>query len=365
MKFSILKDSLLDGLQKVLPVISTRSTLPVLYNVHFKADQDKVWLTATDLDITIRTAVEAKVSRAGEITLPAKRLFSIVKELPVNEIEIDVGDDLYAKVQAGASYFKLVGISAEDFPPLPKLSSPRTLTINQGLWKTMLKSVHYAASSDESRPMLNGVLLSAKGGKLVMVATDGRRMAMWEEEFNITRDLEVECTIPNNTVHELLTVLKDDGPMKVSISDKQIEAEREDLMLVSKLVDHMFPNYRQVIPSGAEYRVTLEREAFLGAVRRASLLISEKTGAVTLNFSKNHLEVYSISAEAGEAKEKLAVKYSGKDIAISFNPEYLMDPLRNITSEEVSFEFSDEMGPCTIKTDKPFLYVLMPMRNRP
>lgn len=362
MKLIVNKDAILEGLQIVSSIVSTRSTLPVLYNVYLKAEKDKLWLTSTDLEVTVRTSVEARVSRTGGTTLPARRIFSIFKELAVNEIEIDVDDKDNAVIRAGASYFKILGISEDEFPPLPKFQGNRVYTLEQKLFKTILQSVHYAASADEARPMLNGVLMSFKGGKLCVVATDGRRMAMWEQEFEIGRDQEGEWIVPTKTVNELLKVLKEEGTLRVQVSENQVAFEFDSMLINSKLIDHTYPNFRQVIPSGSEQRISLERELTLNAIRRVAVLLSDRNAPVTLMFTKNHLEISAVASDVGEAKEKIAIKYSGKDLTVAFNPDFLMDPLRNLTGDEVTLAMNDELSPCVIRTDKPFLYVLMPMR---
>jgi DNA polymerase-3 subunit beta len=362
MKLTVNKDAVLEGLQKVQSIVSTRSTLPVLYNVYLKAEKDRLWLTSTDLEVTVRTSVDAKIARTGGTTLPARRVFSIFKELPANEIEIDVDDKDTASIRAGASFFKILGISEDEFPPLPKFQGNRAYTVEQKLFKSMLQATHYAASTDETRPMLNGVLLSFKGGKLCVVATDGRRMAMWEQEMEISREQEGEWIIPTKTVNELLKSLKDEGDLKIQVSENQVAFEYDSLLVISKLVDHTYPNFRQVLPGGAEERISLERELVLNAVRRVALLLNDRSNAITLHFAKDHLEISAVASDIGEAKEKVAIKYRGKDITVAFNPDFLMDPLRNLDGDEVAVELSDELSPCLIRNDKPFQYVLMPMR---
>ncbi|HMP75311.1 MAG TPA: DNA polymerase III subunit beta [Kiritimatiellia bacterium] len=362
MKLTVNKDAVLEGLQKVQSIVSTRSTLPVLYNVYLKAEKDRLWLTSTDLEVTVRTSVDAKVARTGGTTLPARRVFSIFKELPVNEIEIDVDDKDVASIRAGASFFKILGISEDEFPPLPKFQGNRTYSLEQKLFKNMLQSVHYAASTDETRPMLNGVLLSFKGGKLNVVATDGRRMAMWEQDLEVSRELEGEWIVPTKTVNELLKTLKDEGDVRIQVSENQISFEHDSLLVISKLVDHTYPNFRQVIPQGTDERISLERELVFNAVRRVALLLNDRSNSITLHFTKDHLEISAVASDIGEGKEKVAIKYRGKDITVAFNPDFLMDPLRNLSGDEVGFELSDELSPCLIRNDKPFLYVLMPMR---
>lgn len=363
MKLTVNKDAILEGLQKVQAIVSTRSTLPVLYNVYLKAEKDRLWFTTTDIDVTIRTSVAANVARTGGTTLPARRLFGLVKELAATEIDIDVNDKDIATIRAGSFVSKVIGISDEEFPPMANVQAHRSYSIEQKLLKSMLQSTYYALSTDETRPMLNGVLLSFKGGKLCVVATDGRRMAMWEQEMEISREAEGEFIIPTKTINELTKSLKDEGVAKLQLSDNQISVEFDNVLLTSKLIDHTYPNFRQVIPPGSDERITVERELVLNAVRRVSMLIPDQnTGSVTLVFSSDHLEVSTSASDVGEATERVAIKYRGKDLKVSFSPIFLMDPLRNLSSDELVFEVSDELSPCVIRNDKPFLYVLMPMR---
>ncbi len=362
MKLTVNKDALLEGLQKVQSIVSTRSTLPVLYNVYLKAEKDRLWLTSTDLEVTVRTSVDAKVIRTGGSTVPARRVFSIAKELPANEIDLEVDDKDVACIRAGASFFKILGISEDEFPPLPKFQGNRTYSVEQKLFKAMVQATHYAASSDETRPMLNGLLLSFKGGKLTVVATDGRRMAMWEQELEVSRELEGEYIVPTKTVNELLKSLKDEGDLRIQVSENQISFEYDGLLVISKLIDHTYPNFRQVLPGGRDERISLERELVLNAVRRVALLLNDRSSSITLHFGKDNLDISAMASDVGEGKERVPIKYRGKEVSIAFNPDFLLDPLRNLSCDEVSIELSDELSPCLLKADQPFLYVLMPMR---
>lgn len=362
MKLVVNKDVLLDGLQKVQSIVATRSTLPVLYNVFLKAEKDRLWLTATDLEVTVRTSLEAKVARTGGTTVPARRFFSICRELPANEIEIDVDDKDVASVRAGAAFYKIIGIAEDEFPPLPKFQGNRSYSIDQKLFKTMLASTHYAASTDTSRPALSGVLASFKGGKLNMVATDGRRMALWEQELATTKETEGDYIIPAKTVGELLRSLGEEGDLRIQVAETQIAFEFGQMLVMSKLIDAAYPNFRQVIPTEQGERVSLEREMLLHAVRRVALLLSDKSNSVTLTFGKDSLEVSASAADVGEATEKVSMKHRGKEMSIAFNPDFLMDPLKTLDSDEVSLELSNELSPAVLRSDKPFLYVIMPMR---
>jgi len=362
MKFSATKEKLLEGLQQVQNVVSTRTTLPILSNVLLQAKEGAVHLTTTDLDVGVRGSFEANVDKVGATTLPARRLFTIIRELPSSEISIEVDGKNAASIRSGQSFFKILGLPEEEFPPLPKFENAKVVTMRQKDLHDGLRKTAYAISTDETRYVLNGVLFSFKENKLTLVATDGRRLAMLDIELEFPRSHEAEIIVPTKAVTELQRLLKDDGEVKISVGSGQIAFDLNNTLLVSKLIEGNYPNYKQVIPSEAKERVTLERETFLNSLRRVSLLASDKSNSIKLNFSKNNIEITANTPEVGEARESLPVAYKGRDFAIAFNPEFLMAPLRNLTEDEVFFDLIDEMSPGVLKIQTPFLYVLMPMR---
>jgi len=362
MKLKITRTSLLDALQIIQGIVATRTTVPILSTVLFKADKGKLSLTSTNLEVSVRCAVDAETSKNGAAALPARRLMSIVRELPADEVEIEVDEKYAASIRCGSSFFKVMGMSDEEFPPLPNLEGGFAYTLEQGTFKEMLKNVAYAASTDETRYVLNGVLMTFKGDKLILVATDGRRLTLVEHEMEFPKEAEADFVVPSKATNELLHALKDEGELKITSSGNQVAFEFGDNMVISKLIEGTYPNYKQVIPAQSDERVQLERETLLTAVRRVALLTSEKTNSVKLEFTKNQLRISAVTPEVGEAYESLAIKYSGKDISVAFNPEYTMDPLRHLTGDEVYLELTDELSPGVVKCNIPFLYVLMPMR---
>lgn len=362
MKFSVTKEKLLEGLQQVQNVVSTRTTLPILSNVLLQAKGESVHLTTTDLDVGVRGSFEAKVDKEGATTLPARRLFSIIRELPSSEISVEVDSKNAASIRSGQSFFKILGLPEEEFPPLPKFDNAKVVTMRQKDLRDGLRKTAYAISTDETRYVLNGVLFSFKENKLTLVATDGRRLAMLDIELEFPRSHEADIIVPTKAVTELGRLLTDDGDVKVSVGSGQIAFDLNGTLLVSKLIEGNYPNYKQVIPAEAKERVTLERETFLNSLRRVSLLASDKSNSIKLNFSKNNIEITANTPEVGEAKESLAVAYKGREFSIAFNPEFLMAPLRNLAEDEIFLDLIDEMSPGVIKIQSPFLYVLMPMR---
>jgi len=267
-----------------------------------------------------------------------------------------------ASITSGQSFFKIVGLSEDEFPPLPKFDGGFSYSLDQGVFKEMLQKTVYAASTDETRYILNGNLLSFKGDKLTVVATDGRRLALVEHELEFPKEAESDMIVPTKAVNELLHALHDDGPMKIQTTKNQVAFQFGDVLLISKLIEGTYPNFKQVVPSQCEQRVTIEREMLLTAIRRVALLASEKSNSIKMTFAKNKVLVSAVTPDVGEAHESLAVKYAGKEITVAFNPDFVMDPLKNLTCDEVYFEMTDELSPGVIKCDVPFIYVLMPMR---
>jgi DNA polymerase III subunit beta len=362
MKFSATKEKILEGLQQVQNVVSTRTTLPILSNVLLQAKEGTVNLTTTDLDVGVRGGFEATVDKGGASTLPARRLFTIIRELPSSEISVEVDAKNAASIRSGQSFFKILGLPEEEFPPLPKFENAKVVTMRQKDLRDGLRKTAYAISTDETRYVLNGVLFSFKENKLTLVATDGRRLAMVDIELEFPRSHEADIIVPTKAVTELQRLLTDDGDVKISVGSGQIAFDLNNTLLVSKLIEGNYPNYKQVIPSEAKERVTLERETLLNSLRRVSLLASDKSNSIKLNFSKNNIEITANTPEVGEARESLPVAYKGRDFSIAFNPEFLMAPLRNLAEDEIFFDLIDEMSPGVLKIQTPFLYVLMPMR---
>jgi len=367
MNLTITKEQILAGLQAVQNVVSTRTTLPILSNVLLRAEKDRVEFTATDLDVTIACSVEAKVKKPGATTVPVKKLFGITRELNGSEIDLEVDEKNICSVRCGASFYKIHGLGADEFPPLPKFKDEKKVSLSQETLKAMMRKTSFAVSSDESRYVLNGIFISLKDHKMTLVATDGRRLALVDEEVDISEKSSGEFIVPAKAVTELNRLMQDKGEVEIKFGENQASFALKDdkgfsVLLITKLIEGNYPNYRQVIPSETKERVPLVREEFLQALRRAEIMTSEKANSVKLTFGKNNLAITANSPEVGEARESLAVNYKGKEIAIAFNPRYLIDALAALTEDEVFFELVDELSPGVLKINGPFLYVVMPMR---
>ena len=362
MKFTISRATLLDALMKVQNVVGTRSTLQILSNALLRAEGGHLQVTTTDLDISIRCRVEAAVASEGGTTLPVRRLVGIVRELPEPNIEIEVSEEDVATMQCGTSFFKIIGLPERDFPPVPSEDGTVCYRIEAQVLREMLRKTAYAVSTDETRRVLTGILMSFKEGKLTLVATDGRRLAMIEREIEFPAESEGDFVLPSKSAAELIHILGDEGDVRIFMQNGQAVFEAGDTTLSTKLIDNIYPNYRQVIPSGCDERVVVGREELMNALRRVSMMRSEKSVSARLTFADNRLLIVWQNIELGEARETVPIKYSGKEICVTFNPEYIIDPLRNLESDEVYIEMSNGHSPAIIKCDQPFLYVLMPLR---
>src|SRR6476661_548721 len=343
MNLTISKEQIMNGLQAVQNVVSNRTTLPILSNVLLRAEGDKLELTATDLDVTIACSVEAKVKKPGASTVPVKKLFGIVRELGNSEIDIEVDDKNTCSVRSGASFYKINGLSADEFPPSPKFKEDKKIVLPQEKIKGMMKKTSFAISTDESRYVLNGIFISLKEHKMTMVATDGRRLALVDEEVDVSEKSQGEFIAPAKAVNELNRLLQEKGDVEITYTDNQAAFELKDekgfsILIITKLIEGSYPNYRQVIPAEAKERVSLSREEFLHALRRAEIMTSDKSNSVKLAFTKNNLAITANSPEVGEARESLAINYKGKEMSIAFNPKYLIDALNALPNDEVFIE---------------------------
>ncbi|MBL4576749.1 MAG: DNA polymerase III subunit beta [Opitutaceae bacterium] len=372
MKFKINRDHFTNGLQQVLNVVGSKATMPILSNVLIEAEGDHISLTTTNLDMGIRCRIKASVGEVGAITLPVRKLATIVRELPNLDVQIESSSNHQIKITSGGSIFRIMGIGKEEFPPLPEFSDEKAFQMEQSQLSTMLKSVSYAQSGDETRYILNGVYFSFQDGKLTLVATDGRRLALIAKELEFPADQGGNIILPAKTVAELLRLLEKGEKLKIAFNDRrvafQIYTDDDesgfvgDTFLVSKVVEGNYPNYQQVIPKETHQRIKVERELLLQCVHRAALVTSEKSNSVKIKVSNNLLEITASSPDFGEAHESLAISYSGPDLQVAFNPQFVMDPLKALSKDEVFFEVKDEVSPGVFKTLENFLCVIMPVR---
>ena len=362
MQFKIIRSKFLDGLKCVQNIVAGKGSLAILQNVLLEANGKELKMTTTDLDISINAVCECEVQEHGNTTLPVKLLFNAITKVAEGEVTVEVDSKERATISAGNAKFKLAGMPESEFPRLPKDEEAYEYTIPQQTLKEMLRKVSYAASQDDTRRTLKGVLMSFKDSKLTMVATDGRRLALVENEIEFPKEAEKDIVLPSKAVAELTRSLSGESDLKIMVRKSQICFQFENLMIYSKLMDDAYPNYKQVIPADTIEHITVDRQLLLDALDRASVMTMDEAHSTKLIFESGKLTVTSAASDIGEAKDEVAIKYAGERIEIMFNPSYVMDPLKAIDDDEVTINLNNGHSPAVIKCSIPFLYVLMPLR---
>ncbi len=360
MKFSLAKQVLLDGLNKVAGVVATRPSMPILSNVLLNAADGELELTTTNMELTIRAKVPCVVETPGSITLPAKKLQSIIREMRDGEVNIDTKGTV-ASILCNRAKFRLNGLAAEEFPTLQAFKEAREFKVPQAMLNKGFRYTEFAISNDGTRYILNGIYTCFQDGKLTLVATDGRRLALFENELEFPESQQICIDLPSRAVAEVHRLLSDNGDVMVRITSNQASFDLGDTLVVTKLIDGNYPNYRQVIPSRYNERITMPAQELNETVRRVSLLSAEKANTVKFHFTPGVMEVQSSAANIGEAKEEVPIEYNGNELSITFNADFILAPLKAVGDGEVALDLIDSSSPGVMRVADEFLYVLMPM----
>jgi DNA polymerase-3 subunit beta len=370
MKLTIKKEEILKGLQRIQGVVEKKNTMPILSNMLLIADNSGVEIIATDLEIGLRGRYAAAVEKPGAVTVSAKKMYEIVRELPADDIQIKVEDNNWVKIQTGHSQFKLVGLPRDEYPALPDVAEEGMIVIAGDTLRDMIKKTLYAVGENDARYVLNGLFVhmtQAKGGlNIRMVGTDGHRLSMVDRLVE-AKHKEESIIIPKKAMVELRRLLEEDTPnaeLRLGFSKNHALFKRDGLIMVSKLIDGNYPNYLQVVPTKNTKKVTVSKDVFTHAVKRVSILSKEKTNAVKLQLELGRLILSTNNPEVGEASEELVVDYKGEAMSIGFNSRYLMDVLLAMDRETISLELNDALSPCLIteEGDDNYKCVVMPMR---
>ncbi len=367
MKINTNKDSLLHGIQIVQNAVSSKNTLPILSHILLEAKKGEIRLTATDLEIGISVKVDGEIIEEGAITVPAKKFSEIVKELPTqNNIHISLKKNQSVHIEAGKSYFKLIGLAREDFPQLPEAPSTArggdSVKIPQKKLKNMTQLTSFAMSHDETRYVLNGILFSFRDKILKLVATDGRRLAIIQKEILEIGNLKKDVILPMKTIQELNRNLGEEGDVFFYFKENQLLINLGPIYITSRLIEGEYPNYEQVIPKKIKEELHLNTQDFLQATRRASILTNQESQSVKINIIKDKMIITKITPDLGEAREEIEVDYKGGEFVIGFNPNFLMDALKNIENDRVKFSFVDPEKPAVITSGEDYTYIVLPMQ---
>jgi len=360
MKIETKKEVLLNAIQKLQNIIGPKTTLPILANILLETQHNNLRLTATDLDIGISCVIPVNIHEPGAATIPAKRLNDIIRELPDNNVSIYTKKNNSVIIETDKCQFKIVGLSCEEFPKLPEFKDKEAIQLDQSDFKEIIQLVAFAVSVDESRYILNGILFKIEKNTLTLVATDGKRLAVAERKLKQNTDKEVAIIVPIKTIHELNRNLKE-GELSLLLSANQALFDLGGLIIVSRLIEGEFPDYKQVIPPVSENAIGIGREQFLLAARRAALLSTPDYQAAKMEVFKNKLVISKSTPDIGESREELSVEYQGGEIVVGFNPVYLIDVLKNLREEKISFEVTDSEKPGVIRLSG-YTYIVLPMR---
>ncbi|MGB7290605.1 MAG: DNA polymerase III subunit beta [Thermodesulfobacteriota bacterium] len=365
MKLKIDISKLSEKLGLIQGIAERRATMPVLSHTLITASKDGAELTVTDLETTMTAYCDAEVSKVGGLSLPARKLYEIVHELPPGVIEIEEIGNHWVELRSPSTTFKIAGLPSDDFPVIPQFSSDHLFSAQSSKIEDMISKTIFAVSPDDLRRNLAGIYFEKNGkSNLKLAATDGHRLSIVESDLNTEIKLQKNVVVPKKGVSEFRKMLKLGEVVKIGCEKNFFIAINNGISLIVRLVDAEFPDYKQVIPKSTKTSFELGRAELLNALRRVSILSSEKTKSVKLSINKTGITLVSVSPEVGEAKEVIPVEYSGEEIELGFNAKYLMDVLEVIPEEKVEFGLSDELSPAVIKPmgDEHYLSVVMPMR---
>jgi DNA polymerase-3 subunit beta len=371
MDLRVEKIAFIQGLYLTQGVVEKRNTLPILANVLIESTGGEIVLTATDLEVGIRRTCKGKVARPGTVTLNARKLYEIVRELPADELTLRSGEGGWVEVSGGKARYRMVSMDPKEFPSIPA-STPVakkggiTMTLGAAVLAEMIEKTLFAVSTDETRLSLGGVFMeSIDKNQVRMVATDGHRLSLVEREI-AGADLKPGVILPRKGLVEAKRLLEDsEGDVTFTLAGNLARIERSGVELFMRLIEGEFPDYRQVIPKESKRRVRIEREALFGALRRVSILSSERSRGVKLRLQPGTLEVVTTNPDIGEAMEEIEVDYAGEEFAIGFNARYLLDVLAiGGAAGMVEIGLTDEVSPGIVRLedDEGYSYVVMPMR---
>ncbi len=370
MELVVKKNDLLRELQLFQGIVERKNTIPIRANVLMEARDSEIRMLATDLEVALRSRCEAAVEKGGTLTLPAKKLFEIVKALPETDVRI-AEDKNGVKVAADRFDSRMQTLPKEDFPAVPEGSGTTSAMLPRAARKEMVAKTQFAITGEDTRFFLNGALFILGGSEMSLVATDGHRLALVKVDRKGGKPSkegeEIRAILPRKTLWELGKLLPDgEGDIRYERGENHLFFDVGGRMLISRMIDGQFPAFERVIPKGNNKRIEFERERLTNAVKRVALLSNERSRSVKFLIDKGKVEVTSSSPEFGEAKETLPVDYNDASMQICFNAQYVMEFLGAIDSDQVALELKDEVSQAVMKPigteGYDYTYVIMPMR---
>jgi DNA polymerase III subunit beta len=371
MEFKISKEIFLKALQRIQGIVEKRNTMPILSNALLEVHNDLLYVTATDLEVGMKSSYPTKVIKEGKITVSAKKLYEIVKELPDEEIHVATKENDWVEIVCGKARFNIVGLSSEEFPYFPKVKDESFIIFKNEILSNMIEKTSYAICYDETKYNLNGVFIKAfqedGANVLRMVATDGHRLSVSQEviEGSISAELSKGVIFPKKGIFELKKMAEEESAeIMLGFMDNSAVIKKGNTVVVMRLIDGEFPDYTKVIPANNERIVQINRDKFLHSLKRMAILSSEKFKGIKIEVNPELVVISSSNPELGEAREEIEVQYEGNTISTRFNAKYLIDVLSVMEDREVQLKFKDELSPVIMKplADNDFMAVIMPMR---
>jgi DNA polymerase III subunit beta len=367
MEVRISRDVFLNGVHKVQGIVEPKGAMPILSHLHISADNASICIRATDLEIGTLAHYAANVTAPGAVTLNARKLFDIIRELPDEEIYLKKEENNWITLKCGKSKFRLPGLPPEDFPPIPEYSDKSLLEFDSKILKEMIRKTFFSVSPDETRQALNGLLLEVEGDNASLVGTDGHRLAVISRpvKSNALKGEVLSFLLPKKALSELLKLMEDEvATFGFSSQDNHLAFICGKQVIVSRKIDGKFPNYRQVIPSDNQLKAKAERSGLTHALKRVALLADEKSKMVRFEIQKGSLTLISDNTELGAAHEEMPIEYEGKDVSIGLNAKYVLDILNVIESDSVTLNLKDQNHSClfTVTDDDQYKSIVMPMR---
>jgi DNA polymerase-3 subunit beta len=344
-------------------IVEPRQTLPILANVLMEADGETVRITATDLEVGARVSIPARVASGGSVTVSARKLTEIVKELPSASLSLKVGENAGVTMRCAGVSYRLVGMAPDDFPAVVPAAPPAWLRMEAGMLREMLSQTSFAISHDESRFALNGVLFVLQAKEVRFVATDGHRLALATR--GVGQGLSgVSGIVPRKAVVEIMRVLGASEDVQIAITENQFVMQMPNFVMTARLIEGQFPNWEAVLPKNHPGRLALKRSSLAAALRRVSVMAEERNKPVRFALASGTLTLSAASHDLGEAEEQLEVDYTGGDLTIGFNSRYILDALTPMEHDDVLFEFKDALSPGVLRSaaDEGYCCVIMPMR---
>lgn len=366
MKLTVEKDNLLKALQKVCNIIGSRTTLPVLANVLVEAADGILTLTTTDLELRLVTSIPANIEVPGRTTLPARKLSGLVSKFRSSSaISFESNENFHTEIKCGTASIMLLGLNPDDFPLGNEFEPQRSISLKQIDMMILLDRISYAASTEDSRKVLQGILFSIKEGAITAVATDGKRLALMQKMLdNAPEGSDGDIIITLKAANELKRLLETNGDAIMEIGEKQVQFKLGTTTIISKLIEGTYPNYRQVIPANFKRTINVPCDPFIYALEILSVTLSDITSPnIKLTFKTNEL-FFEANSNIGEGSESVPIEYDGEEMSASFNPNFLLDPFKHLSMENVSLKINDVVSPIAIESPDGFLYVIMPMRNK-